>query len=616
MYRNVVVWTVIIYWTAVLSADANSESPVSPEAANVDLSWNVKIRMRDGTDLSATLYRPKAQTAPRPCIFIMTPYVGDSYHERGIYFAAHGYPFLTVDVRGRGDSNGQFRPFIQEANDGYDTVEWLAKQRYCNGEVAMWGGSYDGYVQWATAKALPPHLATIVPASACYPGIDVPMRNNVFNPSWLAFLIYTDGHALHAKASSDWSTYVEWYRSGRPLKALDAMVGDSFASKIYQEWLSHPSLDAYWDTYVLTPEQYRKLQIPILTITGAYDGDQLGAMTYYRQFMRNASAEERSRHYLIVGPWNHEGTRAPKVEFDGLKFGPASLLDLQKLHLEWYAWTLQNGPKPAFLKKPVAYYVAGLEKWRYADTLEAVTATSQPYFLGSIGNNPTDVMASGSLRPDNSVGGRPDHYRYDPDDIRLAEVQFAGDDSLQSMLIDQRMIMTARGTMLIYHTAPFDTDVELSGYFKLSVWLSINQADTDFAAAVYEIATDGKSILLSDDVLRARYRKSVRKAELIKSVKPLHYDFVHFTFVSRIVKKGSRLRLVIGHMDNWFGIDHERNFNAGGEVAEESIQDARVVTVRLFHDREHRSVLYIPIGQPETPDEPVAPETALTRQPS
>jgi predicted acyl esterase len=125
----------------------SSENKVThvPDAANVDFRWNQKIPLRDGVQLSATVYTPRGQKAPAPCIFTLTPYIAQSYHDRGIYFAAHGYPFLTVDVRGRGNSEGQYDPLLQEAHDGYDVVEWLAKQPYCNGKISMWGGSYAGY---------------------------------------------------------------------------------------------------------------------------------------------------------------------------------------------------------------------------------------------------------------------------------------------------------------------------------------------------------------------------------------------------------------------------------------------------------------------------------------
>src|SRR5262249_41764084 len=112
-----------------LAADA----PAPLDAAKVQFTWGVKIPMRDGVKLDATVYRPSGQEKPAPCVFTLTPYISQSYNDRGIYFAAHGYPFLTIDVRGRGNSEGEFRPMIQEAQDGYDVVEWLAKQPYCDG---------------------------------------------------------------------------------------------------------------------------------------------------------------------------------------------------------------------------------------------------------------------------------------------------------------------------------------------------------------------------------------------------------------------------------------------------------------------------------------------------
>ena len=134
------------------------------------MQWGLWIPLRDGKHLNAILYLPAGRAGRAPAIVTMTPYIAQTYHERGMYFAAHGYPFLIVDVRGRGNSEGEFRPLLNEAADGYDVVEWIAQQPFCDGQVAMWGGSYGGYVQWATASRTPPHLRTIVPAAAPYPG--------------------------------------------------------------------------------------------------------------------------------------------------------------------------------------------------------------------------------------------------------------------------------------------------------------------------------------------------------------------------------------------------------------------------------------------------------------
>lgn len=585
---------------------ATAGSDPAADALRVDFRWGVKIPLRDGVHLNATVYTPRNQPAPAPCIFTLTPYISQSYHDRGMYFAAHGFPFLTVDVRGRGNSEGEFHPLIQEAKDGYDVVEWLARQPYCNGKVTMWGGSYAGYDQWATAKEFPPHLATIVPVASPFAAVDFPMFGNIFASYDMQWLTFTSGHASQEKIFGDasfWATrFRRWFESGEPFRSLDAQLGNP--SALFQEWIAHPYADAYWDAYNPTAQQYAKLSIPILTITGSHDDDQPGALAHYRRFMQNASPEERARHYLVIGPWDHAGTRTPATQFGGLTLGPKTLLDIPKLHLQWYAWTMQGGPKPEFLQKPVAYYVMYADRWRYADSLEAITAGTQAMYLDSV-TNATDVLTSGTLGT-RTATGQPDHYVYDPRDLSTAELESGLD---PESLVDQHMVYALRGKQLVYHSAPFDRDTEISGFFKLTAWIAIDQPDTDFAVSIYEIRDDGASLLLTRQQLRARYRESPREPQLIHSRMPLRYDFASFTFVSQEVKKGSRLRLVIQPINSIYS---EKNYNSDGVVAEESMRDARPVTVTLFHDRAHPSALYLPLARGLAADEPTPPESMFT----
>jgi putative CocE/NonD family hydrolase len=566
----------------------------TPDAAKVDLHWDVKIPLRDGVQLSATVYTPKDQAGPAPCIFTLTPYIAQSYHDRGVYFAAHGLPFLTVDVRGRGNSGGEFRPLIQEASDGYDVVEWLAKQPWCNGKVSMWGGSYAGYDQWAAAKERPPHLATIVPVASPWPGADFPYRNNIASPYLAQWLLFTSGAASQAMIFGDaglWAAiWKDRFEKGEAFRTLETLAGSG--RPVLREWLAHPEVDAYYDAYGATPEQFRALDIPILTITGSYDDDQPGAMTWYRTYMKFASPEQKARHFLVIGPWDHAATRTPRARIGGLEFGPDSLVDLPKLHLDWYAWTMAGGPRPDFLKKAVAYYVMGAERWRYADRLEAVTAEQRPDFLESA-VSATEVLASGSLKTAGPGAGRPDHYVYDPRDVSTAGLQATVD---LGDLTSQALVYAFDGRQLVYHTPAFDRDTEVSGFFRLAAWIAIDQPDTDFSASVYEIDRDGRSILLATDQVRARYRESQREARLVTTRAPQRYDFDHFAFVSRRIAAGSRLRLVIGPINSIYA---QKNYNSGKPVSDETMADARPVTVTLVHDKAHPSALYVPIGQPE-----------------
>jgi hypothetical protein len=544
--------------------------------------------------LNATLYQPAAQKEPRPCLFTLTPYIGQSYHDRGMYFAAHGYPFLTVDVRGRGNSEGDYHPLIQEAKDGYDVVEWLAKQPYCNGKVSMWGGSYAGYDQWATAKEFPPHLSTIVPVASPAAGVDFPARNNIFAPYDVQWLTFTSGHTGQDRLFGDdafWiGGYRRWIESGTAYRKLDAFFGNP--SPIFQEWISHPDVDDYWESYNPTREQYARLQIPVLTITGMYDDDQPGALAHYSRYMQAASAAARARHFLVIGPWDHAGTRTPKPEFNGLKFGPASLVDLPQLHLDWYRYTMESGPKPQFLRKSVAYYVSGAERWRYADTLESITAQSRPLFLDSSGDGARNLYSAGTLTPTQAGRGAPDRYTYDPRDLSLAKIE--SESNLDSAL-DQE-VRLANPAKLVYLSAPFSEDEELSGFFRLEAWISIDQPDTDFVVSVAEVSPNGTVTPLSSDLMRARYRESLRSPKLVSSKEPLRYDFAHFTFASRLVCRGCRLEVLLTAANS---IQYEKNYNSGGVVADETMESSRPVTVAIFHDAKHRSALYVPIASPE-----------------
>jgi putative CocE/NonD family hydrolase len=577
---------------ALISAFASAADTAKPPGDPVQFKWGVKIPMRDGVKLNATLYRPLDQKEPLPCVFTLTPYISQSYHDRGMYFAGHGYVFATIDVRGRGNSEGEFTPMLQEAKDGHDVVEWLGTQPYCNGKVTMWGGSYAGYDQWATAKEFPSHLATIVPVASPMPGVDYPMRNNIFYPYDMTWLTLVSGKAGQEKIfgdSSFWSAqFRRWYEAHAPFTELDKWMGNP--SPIFHSWIEHPAQDAYWDSYSPTAEQYAKLDLPILTITGHYDGDQPGAMAFYRAYFAHASEAGKDRHYLIIGPWDHPGTRTPQAEVGGLKFGEASLVDMNALHKAWYDWTMKAGTKPEFLKDKVAFYVVGEEAWRYAPTLDAVTARAEPWYLDSVAGRANDVFASGSLDKKKPSGGKPDSYVYDPLDTSSAEWESV---DVPNGLTDQRGMLNSSGKLLVYHTPPFAADTDIAGFFKLSAWISLDQPDTDFVASVYEIKPDASSVSLSDDLLRARYRKSFRDAEPVKPGAVERYDFDHFTFQARRIAKGSRLRLVLAPVNSEWS---QKNYNSGGVVSNESGKDAKKVTVTLYHDASHPSALYVPLA--------------------
>jgi uncharacterized protein len=558
--------------------------------ADLDMTWGVKIPLRDGVHLNATVYQPHNQKEPLPVIFTFTPYIGDSYTDRATYFASHGYVYVLVDVRGRGNSEGAFEPFANEGRDGYDVTEWLAKQSYSNGKVAMWGGSYAGFDQWSVAKEFPPHLSTIVPAAAAHPGVDFPFQYNIFYPYDMQWLTFTSGHTGNTSTfgnDSFWNAKArEMYKSHSAFEEYDKLVGNP--SPIFQKWLEHPTPDAYYDAMVPSPGQYKKISLPILTITGHYDGDQPGAFTFYKRHMEYGSAEAKANHYLIIGPWDHAGTRTPKREMGGLKFAEGSALDLNKLHNEWYAWIMKAGPKPDFLKKRVAYYVMGAEEWKYADSLENISNGAITLYLSSIGGA-SDVFHSGALLAAKSSSSTPDSWTYDPLDNRPGDAEPKEN---PAYLTNQAGVINLFGEGVVYHSEPFTATTEISGFPKLTLWLTMDVPDTDLSAELYEVLSDGSSILLSGADMRARYRESLRQEKPVPSGKPEKYLFENFTFFSRQVARGSRLRLVVGSATS---TSSEKNYNSGGVVTKETGKDARTAHIQLLHDAEHPSALELPI---------------------
>jgi putative CocE/NonD family hydrolase len=587
-----------------LSSPAFADVAATTNGDSVDFKWGEKIPLRDGVKLNATVYRPQGQREPLPCIFTLTPYIAQTYHERGIYFAKHGYVYLTIDVRGRGNSEGEFTPLLQEAKDGYDIVEWLAKQPYCNGKITMWGGSYAGYDQWATAKEFPPHLATIIPVASPRPAVDFPFLRNIYYPYDMQWLTLTAGHTSQESIFLDqafWiSQFNKLYTAHRPFKELDAIVGNP--SPIFQTWVAHPEPDAYWDSYNPTPQQFAKIDLPILTITGQYDDDQPGALSFYQDHLRYASAKARARHYLVIGPWNHAGTRTPTADYAGLKFGPAGVIDMNDLNRAWYDWNLKGGSRPALIKNRVSYYMLGegAEQWRYADSLEAATASSRPMYLASEGGSNNGVYASGLLAAAVSSGpSKPDHYVYDPLDTTFTA--WDASEVTDTSLTEQNGLIGATGKILVYHTQAFGQATELAGFPKLSLWIAMDQPDTDIAAYLYEIKPDGSSIQIGSEVLRARYRKGLREPVLVKPGVIERYDFNGLPFIARRIGKGSRLRLAIGPMNSKA---NQKNYNSGGVVTEESGKDARTITVTVYHDAEHPSALYLPIAAPSKETKP------------
>ncbi|HKE34978.1 MAG TPA: CocE/NonD family hydrolase, partial [Candidatus Acidoferrum sp.] len=403
----------------------------------------------------------------------------------------------------------------------------------------------------------------MVPAAAAHPGVDFPFQYNIFGPYDMQWLTFTSGVTSNANlfgTSSFWGAKMrEMYMSHAAFQTYDKTAGNP--SAVFQKWLAHPTPDAFYDAMVPSPEQYKKISVPILTITGHYDGDQPGAFTYYRRHMQYGTQEAKAKHYLIIGPWDHAGTRTPKAEVGGLKFGSASVLDLNKLHTEWYDWAMKGGAKPEFLKKRVAYYLVGAEEWKYADGLESISNAAKTFYLSSNGTA-ADVFHSGVLAEGKgTAGAATDSWTYDPLDTRPG-VSEPEDDP--APLTSQRAAMNLFGEGVVYHSEPVAEATEITGFAKLTLWLKMDVPDTDLQTDLFEILPDGASVSLTGASMRARYRESLREAKPLPEGATEKYVFDNFTFFSRRIAKGSRLRLIVSSINS---PATEKNYNSGGVVA-------------------------------------------------
>ena len=576
-------------WAFFLSVSVAGDDPGRAET-DVRFNWGIEIPVTDGTVLNGTLYRPQDSEGQRlPAIVTITPYISDRYHPDALYFARNGFAFLIVDTRGRGNSGGEFRPLgIEDGQDGRDVVGWIADQPWSNGQVGMRGGSYGGYNQWATARYFPEHLTTIVPIASPHHGSDFPMNYNVQYNYTIRWLTLTGGVTPQGRLFGDdafWNRkFREYHTSGIAFEELDELVGHPNAQ--FDEWASHPMQDAYWAARVPMAEDYARFALPILTITGYYDGDQPGAMEYYKRHMRHGSEVGKANHYLILGPWDHGGTRLPQQEFGGLKFGEAAMFDAFQLDRDWYRWAMGQGERPEFLLDRVTWFVAGANQWKGAASLEDIADSELVFHLKSDG--PADsLFQSGTLNAAAPTSADVDQYVYDPLDTSKTEIE-VGD----NYIIDQQEALVTDGDGLVYHSEPFAQATEITGYPRFEGWFEMDVPDTDINVTLYEVLADGTSIALTGETQRARFRRSLSEETLMTAGEVEPFVFENFYFFSRRIAEGSRLRLFIRPANL---VANQRNYNSGKEVAKETKADAHTATVKLHLGPDTPSRLVLPV---------------------
>ncbi|MCC0065234.1 MAG: CocE/NonD family hydrolase [Defluviimonas sp.] len=543
--------------------------------------------MRDGVRLAARLYRSRNGSAA-PAIVTMTPYAVDRYHVDAMFFARAGYVFVAVDCRGRGDSEGRFAPSFIDFEDGHDTVEWIARQAFCDGQVAMWGGSYAGENQWNTLVTRPPHLRTVVPAAATHTPADYPWRGPVRSRYALQWLLSVGGRESSPShlVSDDrlWrSAFGAHHLAGAAYADLPSYLGGT--SPHFDEYLSHPTHDPYWRKLAFSDADYARIDIPILTIAGQYDEAQRGSLHYVREHERLGSAAAVATHFVVIGPWDHDGTRSGARQCGGVDFGPEAEVDLRDLTLRWYDWILRGGARPSMLKDRVTYYETGRSCWQGASGLAELSETSLALFLAG-GPSPGGPER---LEMANDHPGGHLEWRSDPSDIRPAAMEA---EQSQDWLRDFGPYPQLFGGGFAFESAPLASGLSVAGWPSLSLWVGTDLPDADLQATLSEVGPDGTLLKLSEDMVRLRYRQGTDAELACTADQPMRLTFAGFTFVARRIAPGARLRLTICTVNS---IHLQRNFQAGGNVDLESLAQARVGTIRILHGAAHPGVLSLPL---------------------
>jgi putative CocE/NonD family hydrolase len=535
----------------------------------------VLIKTPDGVEIAARLVRPKSFSKPLPTLLEFTIYDARNYAKE---CAAHGYVGVIAYARGTHDSPRHVVPYQHDGDDARAVINWIAKQPWSDGRVGMYGDAYSGFASWAAAKRLPPALKAIATSATTAPGIDVPMGGNIFQNSayrWSSYVTNT--------TTSDESTYYDdalwhaldqkWYVSGSRYRDMGRLYGKP--NPIFIRWLNHPSYDRYWQEMLPYREQFARINIPVLTMTGYYSGSELGALYYFTQHHRyNPHAD----HMLVIGPYDDAVMqRGALATLQGYQVDSAALVDLRELRYQWFDHVFKGGAIPPLLTSRVNYEVMGANEWRHAPSLEAMSKGSLKFFL--------DATVSGD-------GHRLTQHRnpkaaFIRQTVNLADRKDAAWTPSTDLI--SRSIATHNDVMFV--SEPLAKPTEFNGQFSGLLDLTVNKMDVDLNIILFERLAGGDYIRLFSPTyeFRASYARDRVHRHLLKAGERQELSFRSERMTSRQLQQGSRLVMVLGINKR---PDREINYGTGNDVSEETIADGKTpVKIRWHND----SYIEIPI---------------------
>ncbi|MFN8215280.1 MAG: CocE/NonD family hydrolase [Solirubrobacterales bacterium] len=549
---------------------------------------DVRVPMRDGVELSLDVLLPDDPGAPLPVALVRTPY--DKTIQRADamdlieLLIERGYGVAINDCRGRFNSDGEFFPYWNEHADGHDTVEWIAEQEWCDGNVGMFGSSYVGQTQWYAASEVPPHLRAIVPTVSPPSSLwrNEPFINGIFRVCCGEWMLGMGRRSWQIPdfVHQAYSEQREYYDS-IPFADLDREAG--VESTWWQQWMTHPTYDDFWRHSEYG--RYAEMTVPALNVSGWWDMNFPGAPENFEAMRREAASEEgRAGQKLLIGPWPHIVNQ--KAELSGLDFGPDAVIDLNAHIVRFYDRWLKGIENGVESEKPVKVFVLGANRWREEESWPLPGTEEVPFYLHS-GGAANSLLGDGVLsREAPSAEEQPDRYTYDPADVHKSLWQLAEGP------VDDR-VATAREDCLCYSTPVLVEPLEAVGWVSCRLWAASSALDTDWHARLVDVHPDGSARFLCHGMLRARFRNSLSEPELLTPGEPTLFEFAMDACGIRF-EPGHRVRVEIASA--WF-TQWDRNLNSG---AENNLLDDRVVVAEqtVFHDPEHPSCVVLPLVPP------------------
>ena len=567
---------------------------MSPTVSRVLVEKNIPIPLRDGVVTYADIFRPE-DGDPVPGIITRTPYDKEVFAAAALpimpsalKLAERGYAVAVQDVRGRFSSEGEFNPFVNEAADGYDSVEWLAAQSWCDGGVAIYGPSYVGATTLLAAKAKPPSLKCAIPIITAddyydgwtYQGGALQLGFTTFWGLGLAAAqalgrdrgLDPDHLAAAGRALLDPH---ETART-RPLAAMPGLSQPALAPW-YRDWIGHDRRDGYWEA-LRHSDDYSRYEIPMYHVGGWFDIFGIGTVRNF-QGMNGASP---AAHHLLMGPWSHAYYDRYLGERD---FGPTAAAAMSGAVLDYNRF-LDQHLKGADADLPaVRYFLMGANEWRKSGQWPPPEAQTQSWYLHS-GGNANSARGDGAVVTTPPPGDQvPDRYFYDP----LRPVPSEGGPTLHSGIglpgpRDQSPI-EARDDVLCYTSEPLEEPLVVAGPVKVVLWTVTDAPDTDFTAKLVDVQPDGRPVSVCDGIIRARFRDSFSEPSPVPEGEPARYE-IDLASTAIVFPPGHRIRLEVSS-SNFPRFD--ANPNTGGPLATET--EIWPALQYVLHDDAHPSAL-------------------------